>query len=135
MNWSATVGSTTLLVGSLLVHVPADAQRSRCQVAAFSGASLPAGATATMRVVNDGQPCGVTLYGVPAERRNPATDGAILQPPKHGRAEFVDGRIQYTPEPGFVGDDEFSGQAWATGESRTKHLLKIHMKVHVVAIR
>ncbi|MGI8894710.1 MAG: hypothetical protein ACR2HE_03500 [Casimicrobiaceae bacterium] len=85
-----------------------------------------------MRVVNDGQPCGVTLFGLPTERRNPAADGVILQQPKHGKAEFVGPRLQYIPESGFVGDDEFSGQAWATGESRTQHLLKIHMTVHVL---
>jgi|GEM_PF-3425664 hypothetical protein len=88
-----------------------------------------------MRVVNDGQPCGVTLYGLPAERRNPATDGAILQQAKHGKAEFVDARIQYTPDPGFVGEDEFSCQAWAAGETRTQRLLKIHMKVQVLGPR
>jgi hypothetical protein len=86
-----------------------------------------------MRVVNDGQPCGLTLYGAPTERRNPAADGVIVQPPKHGKAEFVGPRLQYTPLPGFVGDDAFSAHAWATGESRTQHLLKIYVTVHVFA--
>lgn len=132
MNWKETVGSVTLLFGALFAVVPADAEIPRCRVSQFAGASLPSGAAATMRVISDGQSCGVTLYGVPTERRNAATDGVILQQPKHGKAEFVGARLQYTPEPGFVGDDEFSGQAWATGDSRTQLLLKIHMKVQVL---
>jgi len=135
VSWNATFAAMTLLAGSLLAHVSADAQDSRCQVPPFAGASSPNGTAATMRVVNDGQPCGVTLYGLPAERRNPATDGTILQQAKHGKAEFVDARIQYTPDPGFVGEDEFSCQAWAAGETRTQRLLKIHMKVQVLGPR
>jgi hypothetical protein len=88
-----------------------------------------------MRVVNDGQPCSITLYGVPAERRNAATDGTIVRAPKHGKAEFVGASLQYTPDPEYVGDDEFSAQAWATGDSRARVLLKVHMKVLVVTAR
>ena len=110
---------------------PAFAQR--CQVPPFSGASSPQGATATMRVVNDGEPCSIRLFGVPAERRNPASGGTITKPAKNGTAEFVDGRLQYTPARGFTGEDAFSAQAHAIGESRTPHLLKVHVSVHVVA--
>ena len=133
MNSKPIFALLTLLLASSLAVGPADAQTPRCHIPPVAGASSPNGVTTTMRVVNDGQPCGLTLYGVPTDRRNPATDGAILQKPRHGRAEFVGARLQYTPDPGFVGDDEFSCQAWATGESRTPHLLKIHMTVHVVA--
>lgn len=120
-----------MLTLSLTAASPAVAQR--CQVPPFSGASSPAGATATMRVVNDGEPCSIRLFGVPAERRNPATGGTITRPAKHGSAVFVDGRLQYTPAPGFTGEDAFSAQAHAIGESRTPHLLKVHVTVQVVA--
>ena len=123
----------TLLMLSLVATAPAAAQRERCQVPPFSGASSPEGAKAAMRVVNDGAPCSLRLYGVPAERRNPATEGTITRPAKRGKAEFVDGRLQYTPEPGFVGADAFSAQAHAIGESRTRHLLQVHVTVEVVA--
>jgi hypothetical protein len=63
---------------------------------------------ATMYVLNDGRPCGLTTYGLPAERRNPATDGLITQPPKHGKAELIGGRVQYTPDAGYVGEDACS---------------------------
>jgi hypothetical protein len=86
-----------------------------------------------MSVVNDGQPCGITLYGVPAERRNPATQGVITGEPKHGKAEFVGARVQYTPVAGYVGDDEFSCEAWAAGTSTRSVVLKVQMKVLVRA--
>ena len=120
------------VAASLLVPLPADAQAPHCQVPPFSGASGPKGATASMRVVNVGQPCGITLYGVPAARQNPAAEGVIVHKPKHGTAEFVGARLQYTPAPGFAGEDAFSAQAWAIGESRSRHLLKIQVVVQVV---
>ena len=133
MKWKRIFVLLTLLLASSLAVSPADAQSARCYIPPIAGASLPNGALTSMRVVNDGHPCGLTLYGVPTERRNPATNGTILQKPKHGKAEFVGARLQYTPDPGFVGDDEFSCQARATGESRTQHLLRIHVTVHVLA--
>jgi hypothetical protein len=86
-----------------------------------------------MSVVNDGQSCGITLYGVPAERRNPATQGVITSEPKHGKAEFIGAHVQYTPAPGYVGDDEFSCEAWVVGRSTGSVLLKVQMKVQVRA--
>ena len=84
-----------------------------------------------MSVVNDGKACGIALYGVPAERRNPATQGAITGEPKHGKAKFVGSRVEYTPVAGYVGDDEFSCEAWAVGTSSRSVLLKVQMKVQV----
>jgi hypothetical protein len=84
-------------------------------------------------MVNDGQSCGITLYGVPAERRNPATQGVITGEPKHGKAEFIGAHIQYTPVAGYVGDDQFSCEAWAVSRSTGSVLLKLRMKVLVHA--
>lgn len=111
----------------------AGAQNPGCQVLPFSGASSPLGTVASMSVVNDGNPCGISLYGVPAERRNPVTQGIITGDPKHGKAEFVGSRVQYTPVAGYVGDDEFSCEAWAVGTSNRPVQLKVQMKVLVRA--
>jgi hypothetical protein len=64
-------------LGLIVIACQAVAQNQRCEVAPFSGASSPQGAVATMNLVNDGQPCGITLYGIPGERRNPASEGVI----------------------------------------------------------
>jgi hypothetical protein len=131
LSWKALQIAANL--GLLFTTCHAMAQKPSCEVAPFSGASSPQGTVATMSVVNDGQPCGITLYGVPEERRNPATDGVISVAPKHGKAEFVGSRVQYTPEPGYVGEDEFSCQAWAIGASRRSVPLKVRMKVQIHA--
>jgi hypothetical protein len=120
-------------LGLLFTACHAVAQNSGCQVSPFSGASSLQGTVATMSVVNDGQACGITLYGVPAERRNPATQGVITGESKHGKAEFVGSRIEYTPVAGYVGDDEFSCEAWAIGTSPRSVMLKVQMKVQVRA--
>ena len=119
--------------GLLFTACHAVAQNPGCQVAPFSGSSAPQGTVATMNVVNDGRPCGITLYGVPAERRNPATQGVITGAPKHGKAEFIGAHVQYTPVAGYVGDDEFACEAWAVGASNRSFQLKVRMKVLVHA--
>jgi hypothetical protein len=96
---------------------------------------MPQGAVGMMTIVNDGQPCGMTVYGVALERRNPADSGTIKQAPRHGKAEFIGPRVQYTPGPGFAGDDEFSFEASARGASGASMLLKVRMKVTVLAPR
>jgi hypothetical protein len=120
-------------LGLLFTACHAAAQNPGCQIAPFSGASSPGGTVATMSVANDGRPCGITLYGVPAERRNPATQGVITREPKHGKAEFVGAHLQYTPVARYVGEDEFTGEAWAGGTSTRSVLLKVQMKVIVRA--
>ena len=132
-SWKAVRNATH--VGLMFTACHAVARNPGCQVAPFSGASSPQGAVATMNVVNDGQPCGITLYGVPAERRNPATQGKITWEPKHGKAEFVGAHVQYTPVAGYVGDDEFACEARAAGTGNRSFQLKVRMKVLVRAIR
>src|SRR5437899_37150 len=78
------------------------AHQVRCAVPFFRGAATPEGATASMTTVSDGRPCGVMNWGVPTEGRNPATDGRITQPPKHGTAMFVAPRALYSAEAGYV---------------------------------
>src|SRR5262249_37292085 len=69
----------------------------RCAVPFFRGGGTPEG-TATMTTVSDGRPCAVMNWGVPTQGRNPATDGRITQPPKHGTAMFAAPRALYSAE-------------------------------------
>jgi hypothetical protein len=86
-----------------------------------------------MAVVNNGRPCGFTNYGVPAEGRNPGYGGGITLQAKHGKAEVIEARVQYTPDPGYVGEDEFAYQMSARANSGTAILLKFLFKVNVLA--
>ena len=104
-----------------------------CFVEPFTGAALPQGATARMRVVSNGKPCRIINFGVSAERRNPADAGTITQAPTRGKAEFVAPRAVYTPEPGFVGDDEFAFEAHAKGHVDQQIRLRVRVLVSVVA--
>ena len=131
MSWKAL--RSAMQLGLLLVASDAMARNPGCQIAPFSGASSFHGTVAAMSVVNDGKPCGITLYGLPAERRNPATQGVIAVEPRHGKAEFVDAHLQYTPVAGYAGDDEFAAEAWAVGASSRSVPLKVRMKVIVRA--
>ena len=115
-----------LLAGSVAIAQPAT-----CEISQIRGAASPEGATATMRVVNDGRPCGLTLYGIPEQRRNPATDGVFTQAPKHGIAKFAGARVQYTPDPGYVGDDAFTYEARSADATGRSILLKVQFKVTV----
>src|SRR5438874_5596115 len=100
----------------------------RCAVPFFRGGATES-ATATMTTVSDGRPCGVINWGVPTEGRNPATDGRITQPPKHGTAMFVAPRALYSAEAGYVGDDEFAYEATVVNAGGAS--LTLHVKVTV----
>ena len=129
---AANVARASLGAIALVASPALQGQAAKCEVPAFSGAASVEGATITMRVVNEGRPCGVTLFGVPAQKRNPASDGVILSAPRNGKAVFDGPRIEYTPAPGFTGDDEFIAQARAMGDSRAPLTLKVRVVVPVI---
>lgn len=106
---------------------PAFGKDHGCHVDRFQGATLPQGAVTHMTVVNGGESCGISNYGGP-DRDNPADSGSITTAPTHGTAEFVAPRAAYTPQPGFVGDDEFAYQAYSKGQH-----FKVKVEVKVVA--
>ena len=89
-----------VVAGFVVLAVPlaAGAQPTRtqfrCEVPPFTGA-MSAGAHATMTVVSDGLACTLTLYGVPAERRNLATDGELTEAPQHGTASMLGPGARY----------------------------------------
>jgi hypothetical protein len=104
-----------------------------CRVEPFDGASTTQGAIARMHVINTARGCTIVNLGAPAERRNPAQSGAITEQPKHGSATFVAPDTIYTPERGYVGDDEFAYEAFARGAGDRPVRLKVRVKVTVVA--
>lgn len=118
-----------LVVGFL---TPAFGKDRSCQVDRFQGATLPQGAVTQMTVVNNGASCDIPIYGA-SGRTNPADSGSITTAPTHGSAEFDAPRAKYTPQPGFVGDDEFAFLAFARGEMNQQQHLKVKVKVKVVA--
>ncbi|MGL4574524.1 MAG: Ig-like domain-containing protein [Burkholderiaceae bacterium] len=129
----STVFIYTWAVAALCApNLPAQAQDPRCVVPPFSGASQPTGAVAQMRVINDGKACGVSHFGVPSEKRNPAEAAKVLHPAAHGKVQFVPPRVLYTPEPGFVGEDEFAYEARAKNNQDQPVVLKVKMKVIVL---
>jgi hypothetical protein len=125
-------GVAAAMMFAPFVPSQAHAQDPRCLVPPFSGAAQPRGAVAQMRVVNDGKACGVSHFGVPSERRNPAESGKIVQHAAHGTLQFVAPRILYTPEPGFAGEDEFAYEARAKNSREEPVTLKVKMKVTVL---
>jgi TonB family protein len=119
--------------GSARSQVPNAQEPVRCAVPFFRGVGAPDGATARMTTVSDGRPCGVMNWGVPTEGRNPATDGRITQPPKHGTAMFVAPRALYSAEAGYVGDDEFAYEATVVNASGATETLHVKVTVDVRA--
>jgi hypothetical protein len=82
-----------------------------------------------MRVINNGRPCGYSVYENPAQRKNPGTEGEITVAPKHGKVELKPPRVQYMPEAGYSGEDAFAVQMWTGGTKVV--LLKFTIKVTV----
>jgi hypothetical protein len=104
-----------------------------CRFEPFSGATLPQGAVARMTVANTGASCEITNYGVPADRQNAADSGSITPAATHGTASFTPPQATYTPQPEFVGDDEFAYTAMAKGQNGQQITLRVRVKVKVVA--
>src|SRR5258707_571728 len=73
---------------------------ARCFLLPFRSPARPEGADLTMIVVSDGRPCAIPSWGIPTERRNPATAATITGAPRHGKAVFMSPRLEYTAEPG-----------------------------------
>lgn len=123
----ARVGAILAAMGSSAL-----AQDHRCQISPIRGASSPAGADATMRVVNDGRSCGVTVYGLPAERKNPAFSGSITLAPRNGTAELSASRASYSPSRGFSGEDAFAFEAMVNDSRGRPVRLQVRIKVTVL---
>jgi len=135
MTIAVTSRLHSLLYGlaTLACAMLAAAAETGCRIEPFEGATRPEGAIARMHVVNTGSGCTIINLGAPSERRNPADSGAITEQAKHGKAAFVAPAAIYTPERGYVGDDEFAYEAFARGKGDRPVHLKVRVKVEVVA--
>jgi len=130
---SSPFHSILLLALAASFSFEAEAQKPTCHVEPFQGATLPQGATAHMSVVSGGRACSITNFGVSSERRNLAESGTITVNAQHGVAEFSAPKATYKPEPGYVGEDEFSYEAFAKGNIDQQVHLRVRVKVTVSA--
>jgi TonB family protein len=105
----------------------------RCTLLPFRSAARPEGADVTLIVVSDGRPCAIPNWGVPVERRNPATAATISVAPKHGKAVFISPRMEYTADPGYAGEDEFAYEATVTDSIGADVVLRFRVKADVRA--
>ena len=103
----------------------------RCEVPSFTGAMSPGGAQATMTVVSDGLACTFTLYGVPADRRNLATDGDVTEAPQHGTASMFGAGARYIADRGYSGPDHFTVRALARDADNVERTLLVRVAVDV----
>jgi len=117
------LGCIALLLGARAGYT----QEPACTISSLRGAASPAGAEGTMVVVNNGRPCEFTVYENPSQRRNPGTEGEVTLAPKHGKIALKPPRIQYTPEPGYNGEDAFAVQMWTGGTKvvQLKFIIKV----------
>ena len=121
----------TLLALSSLATAPGAQPTPACRVEPFQGATLPQGAVAHMKIFAVGASCSIRNWGVPSNRMNPAHSGSITLAPAHGTASFAAPDATYTPEPGFVGNDEFAYDALAKGNLDQQVRLRVRVRVEV----
>jgi hypothetical protein len=87
---------------------PADAPRCVVHHQPFMEAGVAHG---TMRVVNDGRPCGFTVQS--GTKFYPDT-WKVDAAPQHGRLQFDGGRVEYVPDADYVGADAFTITAFGS---------------------
>ena len=123
--------SLFLLGGALCGLHAAFAQEPMCNVPVFRGATQPQGGEAEMHVLNQGRSCGIRNFGHYPDPATLAYAGSITVSPKNGVARFEPPRALYTPNPGFVGEDQFEYQAIARGPRDNPVTLKVKVRVLV----
>jgi hypothetical protein len=96
------------LAAVLLVSAGSAAAQApgRCEVPAFRGVTQPGGATATMRVVNDGQPCRFG-FRMTNDTGEAFATTRVLREPTGGSVTASGNGVAYLPRPGFTGADSF----------------------------
>jgi protein TonB len=108
-------------------------QQFRCEVPYVSGATSPLGTSVKMTVVSDGLACTIPNWGVPDDRRNPATAGEITDPPQHGTAVFFSPSARYIADRGYVGADAFAYRATVRDGDGLERVMTVHVDVDVRA--
>src|SRR5437867_3251905 len=108
-------------------------QQFRCEVPYFTGATSPQGMSVKMTVVSDGLACSIPNWGVPDDRRNPATAGEITDVPRHGTAVFFPPTARYIADGGYVGPDAFAYRATVRDGDGLERVMTIRVEVDVLA--
>ena len=87
-----------------------------------------------MTVVSDGLACSIPNWGVPDDRRNPATGGEITDVPRHGIAVFFPPTARYIADGGYVGPDAFAYRATARDGDGLERVMTVRVEVDVLAV-
>jgi phage tail tape-measure protein len=112
------------LVAAALAVAPgigmANAQApAACEIAPFRGMTQPGGAQATMRVVNNGEPCRIRYLMRSEPQRVPFEQAQVSRAPANGTATATGDGAAYTPRPGFTGTDSFTVTTRGTWQGNT----------------
>ena len=126
------------LVGSVLPSYSQPAPGTlrpqfRCEVPYFTGATSTQGASVKMTVVSDGLACVIPNWGVPDDRRNPATAGDIIEGSQHGTAVFTPPAARYIADRGYVGPDAFAYRATVRDAEGIERVMTVRVEVDVRA--
>ena len=105
----------------------------RCEVPYFSGAISTQGASVKMTVVSDGLACVIPNWGVPDDRRNPATAGDIIEGSQHGTAVFTPPAARYIADRGYAGPDAFAYRATVRDAEGIERVMTVRVEVDVRA--
>lgn len=100
-SWTAPV---LVCLGVLVSDAAAPA--FACSVELGRGWARGAGA-GTITMVKGGKNCGAQMWTVP-EARLPVATISVTTPPSNGRLTTKGNAFQYTPAPGFQGQDSFA---------------------------
>ena len=85
-----------------------------------------------MTVVSDGLAC-VIRWGVPDDRRNPATAGDIIDGSQHGTAVFTPPAARYIADRRYVGPDAFAYRATVRDAGGIERVVTVRVEVDVRA--
>jgi TonB family protein len=105
----------------------------RCEVPYFTGATSTQGASVKMTVVSDGLACVIPNWGVPDDRRNPATAGDIIEGSQHGTAVFMPPAARYIADRGYAGPDAFAYRATVRDAEGVERVMTVRVEVDVRA--
>jgi TonB family protein len=108
-------------------------QQFRCEVPYFTGATSTQGVSVKMTVVSDGLACVIPNWGVPDDRRNPATAGDIIDGSQHGTAVFTPPAARYIADRGYVGPDAFAYRATVRDAGGIERVVTVRVEVDVRA--
>ena len=104
-------------------------QEFRCEVPYFTGATSPQGVSVKMTVVSDGLACVIPNWGIPDDRRNPATTGDITDASQHGTVVFFSPTARYIADRGYVGPDAFAYRATVRDADGLERVMTVRVDV------